>query len=110
MCSMSVKCPKHGCNTDFSYKDEIVKQVIIHGRILQQMKQINPIYWLPRRNEERQPNLSCTEFVVHGILYRDSFSVLSGHGYISSSIEVSEEYISEQVIASENIMCITYFG
>ena len=25
------KCPKHGCDTEISYRDEVVKQVIIHG-------------------------------------------------------------------------------
>ena len=31
MCGMTMKCPKVGCNTEVSDRDEVVKQVIIHG-------------------------------------------------------------------------------
>ena len=31
MCGMTVRCPKEDCDTDVSYRDEVVQQVIIHG-------------------------------------------------------------------------------
>ena len=39
MCGMTVKCPKEGCNTEVSFRDEVVKQVIIHGMANLEVKQ-----------------------------------------------------------------------
>ena len=39
MCGMTIKCPKHGCGTQVSYRDEVVKQVIIHGMGNTEIKQ-----------------------------------------------------------------------
>ena len=39
MCGMTVKCPIEGCNTDVSFRDEVVKQVIIHGMANLEVKQ-----------------------------------------------------------------------
>ena len=39
MCGMMVKCPKDGCNTDVSFRDEVVQQVIIHGMSNMDIKQ-----------------------------------------------------------------------
>ena len=39
MCAMTIKCPKDECGTDVSYRDEVVKQVIIHGMINLEIKQ-----------------------------------------------------------------------
>ena len=39
MCGMTVKCPTEGCNTDVSFRDEVVKQVVIHGMSNMDIKQ-----------------------------------------------------------------------
>ena len=39
MCGMVVRCPKDGCHTEVSYRDKVVKQVIIHGMINLEIKQ-----------------------------------------------------------------------
>ena len=39
MCGMTMKCPKLGCDTEVSYRDEVVKQVIIHGMVNVEIKQ-----------------------------------------------------------------------
>ena len=39
MCAMTIKCPKDECGTEVSYRDEVVKQVIIHGMINLEIKQ-----------------------------------------------------------------------
>ena len=39
MCGMTVKCPKADCDTDVSYRDEVVQQVVIHGMSNMDIKQ-----------------------------------------------------------------------
>ena len=39
MCGMSIKCPKDGCGTEVSYRDEVVKQVLLHGMCNMEIKQ-----------------------------------------------------------------------
>ena len=39
MCGMTLTCPREGCGTNVSYRDEVVKQVVIHGMRNMEIKQ-----------------------------------------------------------------------
>ena len=40
MCGMSLTCPRAGCHTKVSYRDEVIKQVVIHGMRNIEIKQV----------------------------------------------------------------------